>query len=250
MLPAQNVMQSRTSRTDGRDRIDILLLRHILLEDVGLDGARQLVEVVAAPFRERDVHGQQDPCGGIDGEGGGDVFEVDAVEQFLHVGQRVDGDALAADLALAHRMVGVVTHQGGHVEVGGQSRLALLDQVLEALVGVLARPEAGDLAHGPQPAAVHGGIGAAGEGIAPGQADVGDGRVGRVEGRVDPFHRDVAEGEELRLALRLFFQECRDLVALPVVEFLARYPQAALCDASSSPNSFFSEETRSFRASV
>jgi hypothetical protein len=102
-------------------------------------------------------------------------LEVDALEQFLHVGQRVDGDAFAADLAVAHRVVGVVAHEGGHVEVGGEPRLALLDQVLEALVGVLAGAEAGDLAHGPQPAAVHGGIGAAGEGIAPGQADVGEG---------------------------------------------------------------------------
>ena len=32
----------------GRDRVDVLLLRHVLLEDVGLHGARQPVQVVAA----------------------------------------------------------------------------------------------------------------------------------------------------------------------------------------------------------
>ena len=57
----------------------------------------------------------------------------------LHVGERVDRDAFAADLALAHRVVAVVAHQRRHVEVGRQAGLPLRDQIFEALVGVLRR---------------------------------------------------------------------------------------------------------------
>ena len=59
-------------------------------------------------------------------------------EQILHVGQRVHRHALAADLAQRAGVVGVVAHQGGHVEGRGEAGLAVVEQVAEALVGVLA----------------------------------------------------------------------------------------------------------------
>ena len=58
-------------------------------------------------------------------------------------------------------MVGVEPHQGRHVESGREPGLAVVEQVAEALVRLLHRPEAGELAHRPQPAPVHRGIGAA-----------------------------------------------------------------------------------------
>ena len=84
-----------------------------------------------------------------------DLAEVDALEQRLHVVERVDGDALAPDLAERARVVGVVAHQRRHVERGRQPGLAVVEQVAEALVGLLGRAEAGELAHRPQPPAVH-----------------------------------------------------------------------------------------------
>ena len=59
------------------------------------------------------------------------------------------------DLAERARVVGVVAHQRGHVKRRREARLAVLEQVVEALVGLLARAEAGELAHRPQPPAVH-----------------------------------------------------------------------------------------------
>ena len=53
------------------------------------------------------------------------------------------------------RRVGVVAHQRGHVEGRAEARLAVLEQVVEALVGLLGGAEAGELAHRPQPPAVH-----------------------------------------------------------------------------------------------
>jgi hypothetical protein len=93
-------------------------------------------------------------------------------EQRLHVVERVDRHALAPDLAEAERgVVGVVAHQRGHVERRRQAGLAVLEQVAEALVGLLARAEAGELAHRPQPPAVHRLVDAAREGVLAGQPD-------------------------------------------------------------------------------
>src|SRR5262249_16889694 len=57
--------------------------------------------------------------------------------------------------------------------------LTVLEQVAEALVGLLARAEARELAHRPQPSAVHRRVDAAGEGVAAGAPD-------RVLGAADP----------------------------------------------------------------
>ncbi len=55
----------------------------------------------------------------------------------------------------AARIVGVVAHDGGHVEGHGEAGLAPLEQELVALVGVLGGAEAGELAHRPEAAPVH-----------------------------------------------------------------------------------------------
>ena len=83
-----------------------------------------------------------------------------------------DRDALLADLAAAHRVVGVVAHERGHVEGGREPVHAVLEQVLEARVRVLGRPEAGELAHRPEPAAVHRRLRAARERVPAGVAHV------------------------------------------------------------------------------
>ena len=92
----------------GRDRIAVFLLRHVLLQNVGLDRAGHLVEVVTALLAERDVHREQDPGARVDGHRNGDFLQIDALVQRLHVGQRVDGDALAADLAILVEQMAVL----------------------------------------------------------------------------------------------------------------------------------------------
>ena len=85
---------------------------------------------------------------------------------------RRNRDAFAANLAFGALMVGVVAHQGGHVEGGGQSVLSLAEQKMEAGVGVLGQSEAGKLAHRPHPPAIHRAVHAAGIGILAGVADL------------------------------------------------------------------------------
>src|SRR5262249_59916205 len=68
------------------------------------------------------------------------------------------------------------------------------EEEAEALVGLPGGAEAGELAHGPQAAAVHRGVDAAGEGVLSRVAEVGFGveaveAVGRVQG-VDGYAAD------------------------------------------------------------
>jgi len=198
-----------------RDGVDPLLLRLVLLQDVGLDRAREPVEVAPALTRQSDVHRQQDPRGRIDRHRHRDPLEVDAVEQVPDVGERVDRHTFAAHLAFGERVVAVVAHQRGHVEIGGKAGLPLADQILEAPVRVLGGAEARDLPHRPQAAPVHRRVGPARVRILPGQADVGRRRTRRVELRVDPLERHAAQRAEIGLPLGLPRDESRNLVLLP-----------------------------------
>ena len=117
-------MVSTMRRIDGRGREDPGLLGDVLLEDVVLDGAAELVPGHALLLGHGEVHGREDGGGAVDGHGGGDLVEGDAVEEDLHVLQGVDGDAAPADLARGQGVVGVVAHEGGQVEGDRQPGLA------------------------------------------------------------------------------------------------------------------------------
>jgi hypothetical protein len=133
-------------------------------------------------------------------------WAVEPAEERLHVGQRVDRDALAPDLPERAGVVGVVAHQGRHVEGGREARLPMLEQVAEALVRLLGRAEAGELSHRPELAAVHRRVHAPRERV---DARVGElgvvidvHRLGRVE-RLVLQTRDRAEELALALGRRL-----------------------------------------------
>ena len=145
------------------DREAPLLLGDVLLQDVGLDRPAQPVARHARLLGRHHVEGHDDRGGRVDRHRHRDLAEVDAAEQRLHVVERVDRDALAPHLAERARVVRVVAHQRRHVEGRAQAGLAVVEQVAEALVGLLGGPEPGELAHRPQPAAVHARVHAAGE---------------------------------------------------------------------------------------
>ena len=77
--------------------------------------------------------------------------------------RRADRDAAGAELALGLRVVGVVAVEGRHVVGDGQAGLAGVEERPEAGVGVLGGAEAGEHPHRPGPAAIAGGMDAAGE---------------------------------------------------------------------------------------
>ena len=100
-------------------------------------------------------------AGSVDRHRRRDVAHVDAVEEHLHVGERVDRDAALADFAARLRRVGVVSHQRRHVERHREAVLAVLEQEMIAFVGLARRAEAGELAHRPKPIAIAVGVNAA-----------------------------------------------------------------------------------------
>ena len=95
-------------------------------------------------------------CGGsVDRHRRGDLAERDPVEEDLHVGERVDRDTRAPDLAGRSGVVRVVPELRRQVERDREPGLPLLEQVAEALVRLLGRGEAGVLSDRPRPPAVH-----------------------------------------------------------------------------------------------
>ena len=82
--------------------IDVSAASHILLQDVVLDGPGYFVGGNPLFFGHGDIHGEEDGGGGVDGHGSGDLVERNAVEEDLHVGQRVDGNAHLPHFPLAH----------------------------------------------------------------------------------------------------------------------------------------------------
>ena len=140
-------------------------------------------------LRGGDVEAEQHRRRAVDRHRGGDLVERNAVEQGLHVGQAGDRDAALPDLALGAGMVGVVAHQRGKVEGHREPGLTPLQQELVALVGVFGGAEPGELAHGPEPAAVHRRVDAAGERDIRPAARSRDFVGGKIERRCTPARR-------------------------------------------------------------
>ena len=117
-----------------------------------------------APCCDGYVKAEKDRGSGVYGHGSGNFFERDAVEKNFHVVERIDGDADFADFAGGEGMVGVHADLGGEIERYGKAGLAFAEEIAIALVGFVGAAEAGVLAHGPEAAAVHVRIDAAGVG--------------------------------------------------------------------------------------
>jgi hypothetical protein len=87
-------------RMDLRGPKDIGAPGGILFEDVVLHRAPEFVETHPLLFSHGQVHGHDDGAGGIDGHGGGDLVQGNALEEALHVPQGVDGHPDFAHLPL------------------------------------------------------------------------------------------------------------------------------------------------------
>ena len=143
-------------------RIDVGAARDVFLEDVVLDRPRQPRQAHTLPPRDRDVQRQQDDRSRVDRHRRRDAIERNAVEQRRHVVDRVDRDADPPHFALRERVVRVVAHLGRQIEGDAQAVDALGEQIPIAGVGFGGGAEPGVLAHGPQPAAIHGRLDATG----------------------------------------------------------------------------------------
>src|SRR4029453_6223466 len=123
-------------------REDVVPARAVLLEDVVLDGAAQLVALDALTLGDELV--QQEEQGGrrVDVHRRRNLAQRDSVEKELHVRDRVDRDAGPPHLPYGTLVVRVVAELRREVERHREPGLASLEQVAEARVRLLGRGEA------------------------------------------------------------------------------------------------------------
>ncbi len=163
-------------------RVDIGVADHELLQDVVLD--RPLEQRRGDPLLlgGDDVEGEARDHRAVHRHADRHLVKRDAVEQDLHVLDRIDRDAGLTDVAGDARMVAVVAAVGGEVEGDRQPLLPGGEVAAVEFVRRLGRREARVLADRPRPPGVHRRLDPAGERREPGQAGVEVGGVGlRVE---------------------------------------------------------------------
>ncbi len=107
----------------GLRRVDIGVADHELLEDVVLDGPRQLLRRHTLLLRRDDVERQHRQHRAVHRHRDRHPVQRDAVEELPHVVERVDRHARHPDIARHPRMVAVVAPVGGQIEGDGQALL-------------------------------------------------------------------------------------------------------------------------------
>ena len=180
----------------GSRREDVVPACDVLLEDVVLHRAAQLVARDALLLGDELVEEEQQGRGRVDRHRRRDLVQRDPAEQDLHVGDRVDRDTRAPDLAGGERIVGVVAELSRQVERDREPRLPTVEQVAEALVRLLGGGEARVLADRPRPAAVH-------VRVRPARERELAGELGRADRVARPIHRgDLDPGVRLAAVSR------------------------------------------------
>ena len=138
-----------------RRRIDERVAHHELLEDVVLDGARQLVLRHALLLCCRNVEGQNRQHRPIHRHADAHLVERDAFKKAFHVFDAVNGHAGLAHVSFHAFMVAVVPPVRRKVKCHAQALLASREVAAVKRVALLGRREARVLTNGPWPHRVH-----------------------------------------------------------------------------------------------
>src|SRR5437773_1836015 len=85
-------------------------LGDVFLEDVVLQRPAEALERDAAPFRDRQVHGEEDRRRAVDRHGRGNLIERDPVEEAVHILQGGNRHAAIPDLAAGAGVARIQTH--------------------------------------------------------------------------------------------------------------------------------------------
>src|SRR5215469_7327939 len=156
--PGENVSDDAHRGAYG---INVRAAGDVFLQNVILHGTGEFVQIRALFLRHSNIKTEKNRGRRVDGHGSGDFYERDAVEKHFHVFEGIDGHPDFADFAERERMVGVQADLRGEIERDGKASLAFAQEIAIAPVGFDCRAKAGVLAHGPEAAAIHGGVDAA-----------------------------------------------------------------------------------------
>ncbi len=141
-----------------RRRIDVGVAGHELLQNVVLNGARQLLLRNALFLRRNHIQRQDRQHRAVHRHRHADLAERDAVEQDAHIQDAVDRHARHADIAEHARIVGIVAAMRRQVEGDAQALLPAGDVALIERVRFFGGREPGILPHRPGAADIHRGI--------------------------------------------------------------------------------------------
>ena len=108
----------------GFGRVDVGVADHELLENVVLNGPRELGARSPLLLAGDDEGGEHRNDGTVHGHRHRHLGKRDAVEEDLHILDRIDRHAGLADIALDAGMIGIVAAMGGEIESDGQPLLA------------------------------------------------------------------------------------------------------------------------------
>ena len=172
-----------------RGRIDVGVAHHEFLQNIVLNGARQLGLRHALFLGGDDVERQHGQDRAIHGHGHAHLVERDAREQGAHVENGIDGDASHAHVAGDARVVAVVAAMGGEIEGHGEALLARREIAAIEGVGILGRREARVLPHRPRLIDIHGRIGTTHIGRGAGER-INEVQTGDVGGAIGGLDRD------------------------------------------------------------
>ena len=109
-------------------------------------------------FSSHDVEGHDGEHGAVHGHRNRHAIERNAVEQDLHIEDRVDGHAGFAYIARHALVVGIVAAMGSQIESDRQTLLARGEVAAIKGVRLFRRGESGVLADGPRAQAIHGAV--------------------------------------------------------------------------------------------
>ncbi len=136
-------------------RIDVGVPHHELFENIVLNRAAELRRRHALLLRSHDVAGQDRQHRAVHGHRHAGRAQRDAIEQALHVFDRVDGDTGLADVTGHARVIAVVAAVGGQIEGDAQPALTGSEVPLVEGVALFGRGKAGILADRPRARGVH-----------------------------------------------------------------------------------------------
>ena len=173
-------------------RIDIGVADHELLEDVVLDGPRQLLLCHALTLARDDVERHDRDDRAVHGHRYAHLVERDLVEQDFHVAHGVDRDARLADIADHAAVIAVIAAVRREIESDREAFLPRRKITAIESIRFFGRREARILSDGPWAPGVHRGVGSTRE-----RRDAGDARIverGRVLRGVEGLHRDTFWG--------------------------------------------------------
>ena len=149
------------------------LLCNKLFQHIVLNGATQLSPGYSPLFCHGNVHGPEDRGRRVDRHGCGQLVHGKPVKEDFHVFQGVDGHTTPATFSARSGVLRIIAHECWHIEGGGQSCLSMIDEVVKPLIGFFSASKARKHPHGPQPAAIHGGLHPAGIRVLSWEAQLG-----------------------------------------------------------------------------